>query len=149
MTLLPLIFIIAFVQQSPEPPPEVRASLMLGARTAHVQRALPILNQVVVVPDEATYLDELSRWSLKGRWPVLFEREPFASQFIRTFSPEKVLRRTSIRKGVFDDIGSAMQRSEEHTSELQSRRNLVCRLLLEKKNNPNLPRYLPHLLLLH
>jgi len=110
MTLLPLIFIIAFVQQSPEPPPEVRASLMLGARTAHVQRALPILNQVVVVPDEATYLDELSRWSLKGRWPVLFEREPFASQFIRTFSPEKVLRRTSIRKGVFDDIGSAMQR---------------------------------------
>src|SRR5690606_39308372 len=27
-----------------------------------------------------------------------------------------------------------MQRSEEHTSELQSRENLVCRLLLEKKN---------------
>ena len=26
-------------------------------------------------------------------------------------------------------------RSEEHTSELQSRTNLVCRLLLEKKNN--------------
>src|SRR5690606_41562439 len=30
---------------------------------------------------------------------------------------------------VFDD-----RRSEEHTSELQSRENLVCRLLLEKKN---------------
>ena len=28
---------------------------------------------------------------------------------------------------------SAGRRSEEHTSELQSRRNLVCRLLLEKK----------------
>ena len=28
------------------------------------------------------------------------------------------------------DVGG---RSEEHTSELQSRRNLVCRLLLEKK----------------
>src|SRR5690349_22940315 len=28
-------------------------------------------------------------------------------------------------------------RSEEHTSELQSRRDLVCRLLLEKKNKPN------------
>ena len=27
-------------------------------------------------------------------------------------------------------------RSEEHTSELQSRTNLVCRLLLEKKNHP-------------
>src|SRR3712207_8283516 len=28
-------------------------------------------------------------------------------------------------------------RSEEHTSELQSRQYLVCRLLLEKKTNPN------------
>src|SRR3989442_9718893 len=30
---------------------------------------------------------------------------------------------------------SARQRSEEHTSELQSRPHLVCRLLLEKKKN--------------
>src|SRR3712207_7687933 len=29
--------------------------------------------------------------------------------------------------------GSVVQRSEEHTSELQSRQYLVCRLLLEKK----------------
>src|SRR5690349_25106810 len=29
--------------------------------------------------------------------------------------------------------GDADHRSEEHTSELQSRRDLVCRLLLEKK----------------
>src|SRR5690606_41415478 len=29
--------------------------------------------------------------------------------------------------------GQAGRRSEEHTSELQSRENLVCRLLLEKK----------------
>src|SRR5438046_7181886 len=31
-------------------------------------------------------------------------------------------------------IGSRLPRSEEHTSELQSLTNLVCRLLLEKKN---------------
>src|SRR5690349_23207929 len=30
---------------------------------------------------------------------------------------------------------AAEARSEEHTSELQSRRDLVCRLLLEKKKN--------------
>src|SRR5690606_41837326 len=30
--------------------------------------------------------------------------------------------------------GRLAERSEEHTSELQSRENLVCRLLLEKKN---------------
>src|SRR3989454_5504858 len=31
------------------------------------------------------------------------------------------------------DVGAREQRSEEHTSELQSPCNLVCRLLLEKK----------------
>src|SRR5690606_41707527 len=30
-------------------------------------------------------------------------------------------------------VADSSQRSEEHTSELQSRENLVCRLLLEKK----------------
>src|SRR5690349_23336255 len=30
-----------------------------------------------------------------------------------------------------------VKRSEEHTSELQSRRDLVCRLLLEKKKQPS------------
>src|SRR2546430_13290623 len=36
--------------------------------------------------------------------------------------------------------GTSQNRSEEHTSELQSQSNLVCRLLLEKKKkNPPLP----------
>src|SRR2546430_11456041 len=32
-------------------------------------------------------------------------------------------------------LGYCQARSEEHTSELQSQSNLVCRLLLEKKNS--------------
>src|SRR5438270_8241195 len=32
-----------------------------------------------------------------------------------------------------EDVSSPLSRSEEHTSELQSQSNLVCRLLLEKK----------------
>src|SRR5256886_11565666 len=35
-----------------------------------------------------------------------------------------------------------LERSEEHTSELQSQSNLVCRLLLEKKNRRLRIRYL-------
>src|SRR2546422_5265382 len=35
----------------------------------------------------------------------------------------------------FEEAGRRDQRSEEHTSELQSRLHLVCRLLLEKKKN--------------
>src|SRR5687768_17655972 len=36
---------------------------------------------------------------------------------------------------------SGVERSEEHTSELQSRLHLVCRLLLEKKNKRDLATY--------
>src|SRR5699024_11910277 len=35
------------------------------------------------------------------------------------------------------DVVARFQRSEEHTSELQSRFDLVCRLLLEKKKTAN------------
>src|SRR5256886_13018534 len=37
---------------------------------------------------------------------------------------------------------ACLERSEEHTSELQSQSNLVCRLLLEKKKQPEHP---PHI----
>src|SRR5690606_39694249 len=37
------------------------------------------------------------------------------------------------------EIMGFIRRSEEHTSELQSRENLVCRLLLEKKKKNQLP----------
>src|SRR2546421_3598475 len=47
--------------------------------------------------------------------------------------------RTAGKRGVIVNnasvIGWRAQRSEEHTSELQSRSDLVCRLLLEKKKN--------------
>src|SRR2546421_6327127 len=52
-------------------------------------------------------------------------------------SPGNRAQRSAIRvrKSVSTDRGAlrAVSRSEEHTSELQSRSDLVCRLLLEKK----------------
>src|SRR3712207_8339199 len=39
--------------------------------------------------------------------------------------------------GASDLLTAAFARSEEHTSELQSRQYLVCRLLLEKKKKHN------------
>src|SRR5437868_11929950 len=41
--------------------------------------------------------------------------------------------RENLRGGIHGERARAL-RSEEHTSELQSRFDLVCRLLLEKKN---------------
>src|SRR5690349_24220254 len=42
--------------------------------------------------------------------------------------------RCGVHGGIQQLVG---RRSEEHTSELQSRRDLVCRLLLEKKKKKN------------
>src|SRR5690606_40908305 len=60
---------------------------------------------------------------------------------VRPATREKVLeaiaqlgyRRNSAARALVT-ARTATVRSEEHTSELQSRENLVCRLLLEKKN---------------
>src|SRR2546430_12333405 len=60
---------------------------------------------------------------------------------------EQVLAELARRHGLHEvavcgrddtDVGAAAVRSEEHTSELQSQSNLVCRLLLEKKKQQQL-----------
>src|SRR3712207_6929989 len=55
----------------------------------------------------------------------------------RALAPEDeaaaVLRVADVRAGREARRGRRRRRSEEHTSELQSRQYLVCRLLLEKK----------------
>src|SRR5688572_20644668 len=53
---------------------------------------------------------------------------PMPRAFTGTYSPDG-------RRIAYEEIGLGFaSRSEEHTSELQSQSNLVCRLLLEKKN---------------
>src|SRR5688572_31269320 len=62
-------------------------------------------------------------------------RSPFFSinrQACKNFQPP--WRGQSRGRNGISSIGMPVRRSEEHTSELQSQSNLVCRLLLEKKN---------------
>src|SRR3712207_7962839 len=49
-----------------------------------------------------------------------------------------------VRRPTDSALPSTCRRSEEHTSELQSRQYLVCRLLLEKKKNSTY--HLPYVL---
>ncbi|MDZ4754945.1 MAG: hypothetical protein SGJ11_10685 [Phycisphaerae bacterium] len=67
----------------------------LGLRAAKVEVSLPVAKQVTLVPDTATWLDEVSRWTREARWPVLIEDDRLAPMFIRAFQPERVVRRTS------------------------------------------------------
>src|SRR2546430_12529979 len=56
------------------------------------------------------------------------------SGLIRTASGQAVQAQVAIPEA---EVRTKADRSEEHTSELQSQSNLVCRLLLEKKNKPS------------
>src|SRR2546429_6962720 len=65
----------------------------------------------------------------------MIRRPPRSTLFPYTTLFRSRLRLPGVRRGV-PAVGRAvpaLPRSEEHTSELQSRLHLVCRLLLEKK----------------
>src|SRR2546430_11169822 len=105
------------------------SDLAHGARTANIQ-ALPI------PPYRGTSLPEIdydAHPAYGGMFPKasLRERLHALNIFLRTFAF------VSIRRIVdYDNMPlltkEAGFRSEEHTSELQSQSNFVCRLLLEK-----------------
>src|SRR5947208_13253692 len=63
--------------------------------------------------------------SSRSRWPYSFTLEPHPAAFV-TIVSTLACSKASIEQA---------NRSEEHTSELQSPDHLVCRLLLEKKKN--------------
>src|ERR1035438_10346296 len=60
---------------------------------------------------------------------------PFTALTRAPPSPETNRSGTSTTRTIFLRSGSARARSDEHPSELQSLRHLVCRLLLDKKNH--------------
>src|SRR3712207_8698098 len=53
------------------------------------------------------------------------------------------IERSALDERVFGRLAAVLDRSEAHTSELQSRQYLVCRLLLEKKRQMQRRRYRP------
>src|SRR5688572_29510010 len=71
----------------------------------------------------------------------------FNQLYARFYSPIRAYCNRRVRADAVDDVTAETfltmwrridtVRSEEHTSELQSQSNLVCRLLLEKKNKGN------------
>src|SRR5260221_11589763 len=71
---------------------------------------------------------------------LMIRRPPRSTLFPYTtlFRSQQVKKMpTDGQPGIFAtlDAGAPKTRSEEHTSELQSHSDLVCRLLLEKKKN--------------
>src|SRR5439155_3978121 len=66
----------------------------------------------------------------------LHDALPICAPCVRARAPRARAGSARRRRPARGPCGSRGQRSEEHTSELQSRGHLVCRLLLEKKKSP-------------
>src|ERR1039457_6150510 len=92
-------------------------------------RAYPVSTWVYVVPVTRPTIDPIASFSffLMIRRPPRSTLFPYTTLFRSNPHPH-----TEILP--FNKASADVLRSEEHTSELQSPCNLVCRLLLEKKN---------------
>src|SRR3712207_8508243 len=88
----------------------------------------PLFRSVSIPVSQTAHL-HCSAWVSKGRSKKSTLLNSVASRFVWSVLP---LSTTTTRRAHV----SAESRSEEHTSELQSRQYLVCRLLLEKKKRP-------------
>src|SRR2546430_7480348 len=68
---------------------------------------------------------------------------PYTTLFRSEFAQSRFDREPGfLARSEQDEVAVPRPRSEEHTSELQSQSNLVCRLLLEKKKTKSIMPYL-------
>src|SRR5690606_27605889 len=83
---------------------------------------------------KAASLGELWQWreSAKGRLAEIIVLDQFSRNVYRDRPAS--FAQDAMALVLAQEAVALKVRSEEHTSELQSRENLVCRLLLEKKN---------------
>src|SRR5690606_42066448 len=106
---------------------------------------LPVTYSLIDAPATC----QLSTPSLHDALPICATVEPLRGPFAPGFAAEQNKSKGSHQRPLCPfwstrsvgvpahriAPGRLGRRSEEHTSELQSRENLVCRLLLEKKNH--------------
>src|SRR5437660_2022252 len=83
------------------------------------------------------FISHYSAFALLSFFFLMIRRPPRSTLFPYTTLFRSLARRgscpASFSRSQMSVVRRSCQRSEEHTSELQSRGHLVCRLLLEKK----------------
>ena len=97
---------IGMAQAPPDAPvtrPAPPWPVLLGAKVMLCEQNRPVASRVVLVSDESTYLEQISKWSPAGQWPVLFEDDPGTPRFIRAFAPDEVVRVPSTERLLPED----------------------------------------------
>src|SRR5437899_4912185 len=112
---------------------DVAPARATGGTTYLATRAKPIQDSPTPSPNGVAGLVLARLWALTDdqEWRRLLDRQLAA--FAGAAADLSLYGATLLR--AVDWAVNPSTRSEEHTSELQSLRHLVCRLLLEKKNN--------------
>src|SRR5437870_10884503 len=116
----------------------VRLALTAIAEHVKAESAEPT---ILVAYDTRFYSEEFSQLAVD-----ILEHHGVRALLCETFTPTPAVAYEIMRRkldGAVNFTASHNPRSEEHTSELQSRGHLVCRLLLEKKNGARTRRRRP------
>src|SRR5690606_41457312 len=116
----------------------VRSVVTLSISAAHDDKLFVITDAATTGTYPLSLHDALPIFTAPGQTSGIEVRGVFEDGMVRDLSSPEVGTTFAT-----DNPGVVAIRSEEHTSELQSRENLVCRLLLEKKKktstNVNIP----------
>src|SRR5437870_1496581 len=140
---------------------EAKARFVIHLRPADVERQLAersarhadataiegTLQQLVAWGNLEAHPDTAEVSTVQDFWRVrnLYQMSPAgeAAEAALSVFEQSLKRPGELQAAALDDLRKQLSqvislsyRSEEHTSELQSRGHLVCRLLLEKKKNP-------------
>src|SRR5690606_8959355 len=102
--------------------------------TAKPGAAVRVLGENYTLDDEEDMVDAniSDVWVYETRYKVPVSGVPAGNWVLLGGVDNSIVKSATIVQKKMDD-----DRSEEHTSELQSRENIVCRLLLEKKKKEN------------
>lgn len=104
--------------------PTQQAAVKLGRRVETLRQQIRVRPTVVIVPDSASYIQAISRWTLAERYPVLIDngtdeaRESIA-RFVRAFKPKTVLRWSASdedRQAVWPSASADRQTSIQNTA---------------------------------
>src|SRR5437899_4724412 len=115
----------------------LRSLLWLASAHSSAERRIPILTL-----RESARCGSLDQFLSRCRWvtlPVPTARRRYRRKKLNSFWKSRDRNPQASKDSLIPRVGKGApginERSEEHTSELQSLRHLVCRLLLENKNN--------------
>src|SRR3712207_4854775 len=127
------LVLVCSLKRSPEP----SSSELLGRQVLQQLQPYGVTGEVLRVVDHSVRFGVTTDEGDGDGWPGI-RAKLLASDILVLATPIWLGQPSSVCKVVLERLDAELgetddERSEEHTSELQSRQYLVCRLLLEKK----------------